>query len=96
MTHLAIWGSILSWFVFLIAYSRFWPTLPMASDMLGIDELVFGTRVFWLGLALVPFTALIADVVYKVIRKNPTEAFITMNDHSCCYCQTKRTSLLSE
>lgn len=37
--------------------------------MLAIDDLVFGTRLFWLGLALVPFTALMADIVYKVIRK---------------------------
>lgn len=37
--------------------------------MVAIDELVFGTHVFWLGLALVPSTALIADVVYKVVRK---------------------------
>lgn len=59
----------MSWFVFLIVYSRFWPTLPIAPDMTAIDELVFGTRVFWLGLVLVPFTALIADLVYKVIKK---------------------------
>lgn len=50
-------------------YSKFWPTLPIAPDMVAIDELVFSTWVFWFGLALVPFTALIADVVYKVVRK---------------------------
>lgn len=66
LTHLAIWGSISSWFIFLVVYSKFWPALPMAADMLGIDDLVFGTRLFWLGLPLVPLTALIADVVYKV------------------------------
>jgi len=69
LTHLAIWGSIFSWFVFLVVYSRFWPTLPIAPDMVAIDQLVFGTGLFWFGLALVPFTALIADVVYKVTRK---------------------------
>lgn len=69
LTHLAIWGSIMSWFLFLIVYSKFWPTFPIAPDMVAIDELVFGTRVFWLGLLLVPFTALIADLVYKVVRK---------------------------
>lgn len=69
LTHLAIWGNILSWFVFLMVYSKFWPTLPIAPDMVAINELVFGTWVFWLGLALVPLTALTADVIYKVVKK---------------------------
>lgn len=68
LTHLAIWGSILSWFIFLMIYSRLWPTFPIAPDMVAIDELVFGTWLFWLGLALVPFAALTPDLVYKVIR----------------------------
>lgn len=69
LTHLAIWGSIISWFVFLIIYSRFWPTLPIAPDMVAIDQLVFSTWLFWLGLILVPFTALMTDIVYKVYKK---------------------------
>lgn len=36
VTHLAIWGSIASWFIFLFVYSNFWPVLPMAADMCGI------------------------------------------------------------
>lgn len=36
VTHLAIWGSIASWFIFLLVYSNFWPILPMAADMCGI------------------------------------------------------------
>lgn len=36
VTHLAIWGSIASWFIFLVVYSNFWPILPMAPDMCGI------------------------------------------------------------
>lgn len=69
LTHLAIWGSILSWFIFLIIYSRLWPTFPIAPDMVAIDELIFGTWLFWLGLALIPFSALLTDLVYKVIKK---------------------------
>jgi len=37
--------------------------------MVGIDLMVFGTWVFWLGLALVPLTALSADIVYKVVKR---------------------------
>lgn len=36
VTHLAIWGSIASWFIFLLVYSNFWPVFPMAPDMAGI------------------------------------------------------------
>lgn len=72
LTHFAIWGNIASWFVFLTVYSKFWPTLPIAPDMVAIDSMVFSTYVFWLGLVLVPFTALIADIAYKVIRSEVT------------------------
>lgn len=75
LTHLAIWGSIISWFIFLVVYSKFWPTLPIAPDMVAINELVFGTYLFWLGLILVPFSALLADIVYKVIRKTCFRTF---------------------
>lgn len=67
-THMAIWGSILSWFIFLIIYSRLWPTFPIAPDMVAIDELIFGTWLFWLGLALIPFSALMADLIYRVYQ----------------------------
>lgn len=63
-------------------YSRFWPTLPIAPDMVAIDNLVFGTWVFWLGLAMVPFTALIADIAYKVIRKTQDESSARAHAHS--------------
>lgn len=79
LTHLAIWGSIASWFLFLVTYSRFWPTLPIAPDMVSIDKLVFGTNLFWFGLILIPFTALIADVVYKVVKKT---CFRTLSEKS--------------
>ena len=35
-THLAIWGSIGSWFLFLFVYSNFWPLLPLGSNMSGL------------------------------------------------------------
>lgn len=47
--------------------------------MVAIDQLVFGTKTFWLGLALIPFTALITDVVYKVIKKTVFRAGIEVN-----------------
>ncbi len=32
-THLSIWGSIASWFLFLTAYSYFWPHFGIAPEM---------------------------------------------------------------
>ncbi|XP_069677694.1 probable phospholipid-transporting ATPase IA isoform X3 [Periplaneta americana] len=68
LTHLAIWGSIGTWFIFLVMYSNFWPALPVGAVMLGMDRMMFTSPVFWLGLFLIPFTALIGDITYKVIH----------------------------
>nr|CAD7426833.1 unnamed protein product [Timema monikensis] len=69
LTHLAIWGSIAMWFLFLVMYSNFWPTIPLGAVMTGMDRMVYSSPVFWLGLILIPFTTLIADVSYKVYVK---------------------------
>ncbi|XP_018022182.1 phospholipid-transporting ATPase IB [Hyalella azteca] len=76
-THLAIWGSIVSWFLFLFIYSNFWPVLPLASNMTGIYIQVFISPLFWFGLLLIPLTALLIDFSAKTfinsVRKSLTE-----------------------
>ncbi|KAK7870454.1 hypothetical protein R5R35_000733 [Gryllus longicercus] len=67
LMHIAIWGSIASWFVVLVAYSNFWPTLEVGAELLGMDRMVYSSPVFWLGLILIPFTTLIPDITYKVV-----------------------------
>ncbi|XP_023030774.2 probable phospholipid-transporting ATPase IA isoform X3 [Drosophila willistoni] len=78
LTHMSIWGSIVLWFIFLIIYSRFWPTLNFASNFAGMDIQLLSTPVFWLGLLLVPITTLLIDVICKLIHntvfKTLTEA----------------------
>lgn len=69
LTHLAIWGSIASWFLFLIIYSHVWPVINLAPEMVDMDDHVFGCLIFWLGLLLIPTTALLRDVMWKVIRR---------------------------
>ncbi|CAL1282941.1 unnamed protein product [Larinioides sclopetarius] len=69
LTHLAIWGSIASWFIFLWGYSNFWPTLPIAADMVGMDHMLLSSAVFWMGLVIIPFIALVGDFTFKVIRR---------------------------
>jgi phospholipid-transporting ATPase len=65
-SHLAIWGSIAAWFIFLAIYSNFWPTIPFASEMAGMETITFSSLVFWLGLFLFPIVALMGDVILKV------------------------------
>jgi len=36
LTHLSIWGSIFSWFLFLLVYSHMWPTVDLAPEMVGM------------------------------------------------------------
>ncbi|XP_017784427.1 PREDICTED: probable phospholipid-transporting ATPase IA isoform X2 [Nicrophorus vespilloides] len=76
-THCAIWGSIALWFVFIIVYSNFWPTLPIGSVMAGMYIALFTSAIFWLCFILIPIMAIIPDFAFKVIwgtvRKSLTE-----------------------
>ncbi|XP_014226342.2 probable phospholipid-transporting ATPase IA isoform X2 [Trichogramma pretiosum] len=78
VTHLAIWGSITLWFLFILIYSNFWPVLNVGAVMLGNDRMLFSSPVFWLGLVLIPAAVLLIDVTFKAIKntiwKSLTEA----------------------
>ena len=69
LTHLAIWGSIASWFVFLAIYSHVWPTINLAPEMVGMDSHVYGCSIFWMGLILFPVLCLLRDLAWKVFRR---------------------------
>ena len=69
ITHIAIWGSIGIWFVYLLIYSRFWPHLPFGAVMADLDIAIFSTWLFWLGMAIIPFVALLVDIVVKLITR---------------------------
>ncbi|NXH16048.1 AT8A1 ATPase, partial [Bucco capensis] len=68
-SHVAIWGSIALWVVFFGIYSSLWPVIPMAPDMSGEAAMMFSSGVFWMGLLCIPMTALVFDVVYKVVKR---------------------------
>ena len=36
LSHLAVWGSIASWFLFLAIYPYMWPTIDLAPEMVGM------------------------------------------------------------
>ena len=64
--HLAIWGSIAFWFLFLTCYSYVWPIgISLAPNMAGMIELIVDTPSFWLCILLVPIVALIPDILYR-------------------------------
>ncbi|XP_043252850.1 probable phospholipid-transporting ATPase IA isoform X4 [Colletes gigas] len=68
VTHLATWGSILLWFLFILIYSNFWPTFNVGAVMLGNDRMLFSSPVFWLGLVLIPLAVLLLDVTVKAVK----------------------------
>ncbi|XP_051154050.1 probable phospholipid-transporting ATPase IA isoform X2 [Leptopilina boulardi] len=78
VTHLATWGSIILWFLFVLIYSNFWPTFNVGAVMLGNDRMLFTSPVFWLGLILIPAAVLMLDVIVKAVKntvwKSLTEA----------------------
>lgn len=69
ITHAAIWGSIAVWFIFVVIYSRLWPTIPFGAEMASIDTIIFSTWLFWLGMAVIPFSALLVDIVAKLVQR---------------------------
>ncbi|XP_004444374.1 probable phospholipid-transporting ATPase IA isoform X3 [Drosophila pseudoobscura] len=78
LTHMAIWGSIVLWFGFVLIYSHCFPTFNIGSNFPGMDIMMLSTPVFYLGLVLVPITTLLIDVICKLIHntvfKTLTEA----------------------
>ncbi|XP_065883970.1 phospholipid-transporting ATPase IB-like [Dysidea avara] len=66
-THISIWASILSWPIFIAVYAQVWPTLPIGSEMVGLDSRLFGSGVFYALIFLVPCIALAPDFLYKII-----------------------------
>uniref|UniRef100_A0A8C0GQ82 Phospholipid-transporting ATPase n=1 Tax=Chelonoidis abingdonii TaxID=106734 RepID=A0A8C0GQ82_CHEAB len=75
-SHIAIWGSIALWVVFFGVYSSLWPVIPMAPDMSGEAVMLFSSGVFWMGLLCIPVTALLFDVVYKVIKRDTFKTLV--------------------
>jgi phospholipid-transporting ATPase len=69
LTHLAIWGSIACWFIFLAVYSHVWPTVDLAPEMVGMDRYVFSCPSFWFGLFLIPSVVLLSDVTFKAFQR---------------------------
>lgn len=69
LTHVAIWGSIACWFLFLLVYSHMWPTVDLAPEMVGMDKYVFSCPSFWFGLILIPTMIIVSDIIQKALQR---------------------------
>ncbi|XP_077651608.1 phospholipid-transporting ATPase IB-like [Urocitellus parryii] len=67
-SHVAIWGSIISWMLFFSVYSFFWPIFSVAPEMTGQINMVLSCPHFWMGFLLVPTTCLIQNFFWKLIK----------------------------
>merc|ERR1712004_276132 len=69
ISQLFIWGSIAVWFVYLISYSHFWPTIKfVASNMPRMYQLMFSSPVYWVLLIFVPVATIGVDFVIAYLK----------------------------
>lgn len=75
LSLLAIGGSVVTWFFFLIVYSHFWPSLPLGANMAGMSHMLLSSPAFWLGLFLAPVAALLSDLSVKTLINTLFKSF---------------------
>ena len=64
--HLMVWGSILAWFLYILIYSHFWPTFPLAVEFVGQENKLYRSFTFYYLFILAPFVATAPDLVKTV------------------------------
>ena len=64
--YVAIFGSLLVWFIFLPAFAAIGPSLKMGVELYGIPSQLYSSGVFWTCVIIVPSLALSRDVAYKL------------------------------
>jgi phospholipid-transporting ATPase len=65
--HFFTWGSVAFWFIFVAVYANFEGIVP---DAYGVSLRLFGTPVYWCGLAIVPVICLLPDYIAKYLARN--------------------------
>eukprot|EP01135_Chromosphaera_perkinsii_P005822 Nk52_evm11s367 gene=Nk52_evmTU11s367 len=69
--HVAAWGSVLVWFIYLMVYgSIFNGNTEFASEVYQIQWYMFSSGVFWFSLFVVPVFALTRDFTWKAVQRN--------------------------
>ena len=71
LSHLAVWGSIASWFLFLAIYPYMWPNVDLAPEMVGMVRAIncFRRHLQYLfcQLASTPLASLFSSVCLLII-----------------------------
>lgn len=68
-TIFATLASVALWILYLSVDGKLYYFLPFGSEMFGQEIMAFSTATFWLGMFLVPVTALIPDILYRIYRR---------------------------
>eukprot|EP00794_Sanderia_malayensis_P006961 gene6961-7746_t len=69
LSHVAIWGSILSWFLFLVIYCTPFLAIKIAPNMYALDTMLYSCSLFWLNLIAIPVITLFVDFLYHVCQR---------------------------
>ena len=64
--HVTVWGSIATWFLYVAVYSHFWPTFPIAVEMVGQEVSLYRSFSFYYLFILAPFVATLPDLLKTV------------------------------
>lgn len=70
MVLLLTLGSMVLWILFLMMYCNLWPNIKFAEFMVGMDQYLFSSPMFYLQLIIVPIAALLRDIICKIYYKN--------------------------
>jgi len=63
--HVSIWGSIVLWILFILVYSHFWPTFPLAVEMVGQDFKLFSSSTFYALFVLTPILCNLPEFIWR-------------------------------
>ncbi|XP_072040968.1 probable phospholipid-transporting ATPase IA isoform X3 [Amphiura filiformis] len=67
--HVALWFSIISWFIFFAVYSAIATHIPGSAEMYGQSHNVFSNSIFWMLLFVLTVAALFRDIAWKAFRR---------------------------
>eukprot|EP00879_Flechtneria_rotunda_P010836 GHRR01011325.1.p1 GENE.GHRR01011325.1~~GHRR01011325.1.p1 ORF type:complete len:1369 (+),score=416.83 GHRR01011325.1:1346-5452(+) len=68
MHHVAIWGSIVLWFLFLLAYGAF--PIELSTDLHHIIDSVAAIPSYWLMIVVVPITCMLPVFFFRAIKRH--------------------------
>lgn len=82
LNHLAIWGSIICWFLFLAIYPEVWPKIDIGPAMVGMVSLAKMT--FWfIGIGTI-YIAIVEQICVRVLT------FLDGSDFDSCHLPCSR------